>query len=310
MKRKARLCFLFFLFWDLFGYGPGETGYNFLKLGIGARPVAMGSAFTGVADDAHSIFWNPGGVALFPKFDATLMMMNLFSHITYGALGVKFPLQKRLGCGIGMALLSAKDTRRDDLGEEIGEYYFNNFLFTTVLSFRPLTNLSLGFALKGIGARLDTFFSYSFALDGGGLYSPKKNLFLGAGLFNLGTPQKFSTEKSSLPTNLRLGLAYKIPISLHYLLFASDCLFALDQKPNFSFGGELKLNNLPQKSEELYLRAGYQTGYHLGSWKGISFGIGYARKIARNISFVIDATYFDYGYVGASERISLSLRFD
>lgn len=313
MKRFFVLLFFNLFSFNLlptFGFSPGETGYNFLKLGIGARPVAMGSAFTAVADDAHSIFWNPGGIGFYPKFDATLMIMNLFARVTYGALGMKIPLGRNWGLGIGGALLSAQDTKRDTTGEDIGEYHFNNFLFASGFSLRPFNNLSLGFSLKGVAARLDTFFSYSLALDGGALCSPNKNLFFGVGFFHLGTPQKFIDEKNILPTSIRLGTAYKIPILIHQLLFASDIAFYLDNKPIFSVGGELKLKDLPQKSNEFALRAGYQTGYHLGTWKGISFGIGYSQRVAHRIFLTIDATYFDYGYVGSSERISVSLRFN
>jgi len=34
-----------------------------LGMGIGARAVSMGGAFTAVADDASAVFWNPAGLA-------------------------------------------------------------------------------------------------------------------------------------------------------------------------------------------------------------------------------------------------------
>ena len=40
----------------------GTFGGQFLKIGTSARATGMGSAFTGVADDATSVFWNPGGL--------------------------------------------------------------------------------------------------------------------------------------------------------------------------------------------------------------------------------------------------------
>ena len=40
----------------------GTYGGQFLKIGTSARATGMGSAFTGVADDANSVFWNPGGL--------------------------------------------------------------------------------------------------------------------------------------------------------------------------------------------------------------------------------------------------------
>ena len=37
-----------------------------IGLGIGARAIGMGGAFTAVADDASTIFWNPAGLAQIP----------------------------------------------------------------------------------------------------------------------------------------------------------------------------------------------------------------------------------------------------
>ena len=40
----------------------GTFGGQSLKIGVSARATAMGSAFTGLADDATAVFWNPGGL--------------------------------------------------------------------------------------------------------------------------------------------------------------------------------------------------------------------------------------------------------
>ena len=40
----------------------GTFGGQELKIGVSARATGMGSAFTGVADDATAVFWNPGGL--------------------------------------------------------------------------------------------------------------------------------------------------------------------------------------------------------------------------------------------------------
>src|SRR3989339_1401613 len=43
------------------------TGAGFLKMGAGARAVAMGEAFSAVADDVTALYWNPAGLALIKK---------------------------------------------------------------------------------------------------------------------------------------------------------------------------------------------------------------------------------------------------
>ena len=42
--------------------GAVETA-SFLNVGVGARGLAMGGAYTAMADDADAIYWNPAGLA-------------------------------------------------------------------------------------------------------------------------------------------------------------------------------------------------------------------------------------------------------
>lgn len=44
-----------------------KAGLNagvFLKVGVGARAIGLGSATTSLANDVNQIFWNPAGIAL------------------------------------------------------------------------------------------------------------------------------------------------------------------------------------------------------------------------------------------------------
>ena len=57
--------------------------------------------------------------------------------------------------------------------------------------------------------------------------------------------------------------------------------------------------------------AGYKSGYqYLGSWSGLSVGLGYEYQVVRGLYFGIDALYLSYGNLGGSERISASLRYE
>ena len=51
---------------------PGSSGFTFLRLGNGARAGGMGEAFTAVADDATSIYWNPAGMAAVEEVELNL----------------------------------------------------------------------------------------------------------------------------------------------------------------------------------------------------------------------------------------------
>ncbi len=41
----------------------GEYAADFMRIGVGARPMAMGGAFTALASDATAFYWNPAGLA-------------------------------------------------------------------------------------------------------------------------------------------------------------------------------------------------------------------------------------------------------
>ena len=44
-----------------------------LKIGVGARAIGMGEAYTAQADDVSSLYWNPAGLALMQERQASFM---------------------------------------------------------------------------------------------------------------------------------------------------------------------------------------------------------------------------------------------
>ncbi|MBU1700509.1 MAG: hypothetical protein KJ831_10225, partial [Candidatus Eisenbacteria bacterium] len=64
MRRLTLAVVLGFLLLPVSAFGArefakvGTIGGQFLKIPMGARPVAMGSAYVSLADDANSVFWN------------------------------------------------------------------------------------------------------------------------------------------------------------------------------------------------------------------------------------------------------------
>ena len=51
----------------------GEAGFAFLKLGVGARPMGMGSAYVALATDPTAIYWNPAGLGGVEGAQVTVM---------------------------------------------------------------------------------------------------------------------------------------------------------------------------------------------------------------------------------------------
>jgi len=56
---------------------------TFLKIGVGARAVGMGEAFTPIADDATTIYWNPSGLAELSMRHVSLSHTEWLAEIAY-----------------------------------------------------------------------------------------------------------------------------------------------------------------------------------------------------------------------------------
>jgi hypothetical protein len=52
----------------------GTTTANFLEIGVGSGPTAMGDAYVAVASDVSSIYWNPAGLANLTSPSAIFML--------------------------------------------------------------------------------------------------------------------------------------------------------------------------------------------------------------------------------------------
>lgn len=292
--------------------GPSATGFTFMKVGVGARPVAMGQAFTAVADDANALFYNPAGLSFQSRFNANLTMCQMFRDVSYLSGGLNVGVWKRFGIGLGAGYLSATDVRRSELGEELGTFGISDLVVGPGFAWRPWRGLGLGGAAKFVYSRIDSFASEAVSFDGGVLFQPLRYLSLGASLLHLGTPRRFIQEWEYQPVNLRLGASFKLPIERHYLLVASDVSVYPDYGPTVGAGAEGKLDLSllgSNRQDVIYLRGGYQSGGHLGTWSGFSFGVGYEKPMGGGLSLTVDAVYLSYGILGDAQRVALGLNW-
>ena len=63
-----------------------ELNGSDLGLGVGARSISMGGAFTGLADDASALYWNPAGITQLERSEAMIMMDNNPTRYSYKAM--------------------------------------------------------------------------------------------------------------------------------------------------------------------------------------------------------------------------------
>ena len=286
----------------------GTTTAQFLELGVGARAVAMGEAYSAVADDAGAMYWNPAALTNIRKRSATLMHAAYIgsSYFDYSAYGQN--LGSKGAFGAGLQYFSAGGiTQTDVTGTDVGS--LNPYDLAVSLGYayklegsQPLNGFSIGLAGKFIQSRILTA-AQTEAADFGAL-SPayfNERLKLAFTATNLGGTMKFDTDAESLPLTFKLGSSYKIT---DHWLTALDVSFPRNDNPYAALGTEYQL--VTSGSWKMSGRMGFnsQTIGSVDGFTGFSFGFGIGNSL-----LAMDYAFVPLGGVGQSNRISLTCTF-
>lgn len=271
----------------------GETGFVFLKIGVGARAMGMGSAFVAVADDPTSVYWNPAGLASVENTQVTVMHNEwiLDFRQEFVAVGT------RLGpgtLGIGFAGFYTDELeRRSDTGVLEGHYGANDIAFTGAYGLRLAPGLDAGLGVRYIRGMIDQIDATTLAADVGAKYRVSDTgLTLGASVANMGGDAKFETEEFPIPLTWRLGGAWSKNVEAlrGRGTVSAEYRQAREDDGKFHLGGEYAYRDL------LALRAGGAFGY---DDQDLSFGLGLSKDWFR----------FDYALVPFSSDLGSTHHF-
>src|SRR3989339_443256 len=84
-----------------------------VRLGVGARPLGLGKAYIGLADDVNAIFMNPAGLAQLKQWQITSLQGKFVNEVNYLTVGLAVPVQQGvfgigyLGSNLGYTTSSA-----------------------------------------------------------------------------------------------------------------------------------------------------------------------------------------------------------
>jgi len=282
----------------------GTSGFAFLKIESAGRPVAMGGAFTGLADDEASLYYNPAGVARFEERRFILGYHNYFEDIQSGFVGYIHPLALDRVLAFHVNYLNyGTFTQTDRLGNVEGEFGGGDIVFAGTFALRRTYQLAFGVTAKFIYEKIQDYSATGLALDVGARYmSNRERWSAGLMIQNLGTQLSSlgEGEKDGLPTTIRAGGSFK-PRGLN-LLLAGDLIVPFDNDINVALGAEYV------RFKPLYLRLGwnsfgsnYRTEDSGDDMAGFSFGVGVDYKTLQ----------FSYAYspaadLGESHRVTLT----
>ncbi len=314
----------------------GTAALQFLKLGVDARAIGMGEAYTAVTDDISSVYWNPAGLA--PAYENQVLLshtnwpagiMHEFVAGTYTTGVSTFALYG------SMLHMDKIDITDEDTFGPTGEQFTNSSLAVGLDYAQQFTNkFSAGIGVKYLRENLYEFNVNSYAFDLGSTYNTGwRNVKIGMALRNFGPDIRYLVDDdedggndedpwdlfdndgdglidedgpeldSKIPMSFSLGISGDIQRTETTHWIASLQLDnVIDRMETWNLGTEYKLGNL-------FLRAGYQFNYDTN---GFSAGVGY--QIPTRFAILnVDYAYTDMGalaenFLTSAHRLSLKIR--
>jgi hypothetical protein len=291
----------------------GSTSLNFLELDSGARPAGLAGAFTGLANSADAIAYNPAGLANLPRAEATFMHNQYLPGTRQEWLAFAQPTADFGTIGVSLNSFSVDAFSAYDANDNpTGKVSALDTALGGAYAIQMGGGLSLGIGGQIISSRLANKSAAGTAYDFGAHYHPSPLIEFGAALLHVGPPIRYASEDSQLPRTLKFGVV------LHPLFWLDD--LRVDQRfiDHLSVIGDA---SIPQNQSvlvaaavefaygPLYLRGGGRSGGYAGPGYTAGMGVNLSRLDKNKPELDFDYAFVDYGAVGQAQRVSVTLKF-
>jgi opacity protein-like surface antigen len=327
----------------------GTTAAQFLKIGVGARAIAMGGAFVAVANDVTGLYWNPAGIARMPRSEAILLHTEWLADVNfdYAGIAIKIGRLGTVGASITSVDMADMKVRTELQPEGTGEFFAAGDIAGSIAFARNLTDrFSIGFNAKYVHQRIWHMSTSGFAIDVGTLFTTQfKDMKIGMSISNFGTNMEMSGRDTrefidinpdangsndKIPSHLQLDswslpLIFRVGVSIdpintdkHRLTVALDALHPNDNRERLNIGAEYSLRNM------VFLRGGLKSVQFTApsgdsefgimepvtdSEEGFTVGAGVHLPIGSFAKLKLDYAYADFGRLQDVQRFSLSIEF-
>lgn len=312
----------------------GTTSAQFLKIGVGARAIALGGSFVAEANDLSALYWNPAGLSQLQGGAVDLSRTQYIADIDYSYAAFGFNLGNMGTVAASLIFLDSGDmrVRTTSRPEGTGELFKVQDYALQFSYARALTdNFAIGTTVKYISETIWHSTASATAFDIGILFTtPFRKLRLGANMANFGPNMQmngrdilFSQDpspdnegnveivnaeylmvKHPLPLMFRVGLAWDAVNSPdHRIVVLTDATHPNDNSEYVNVGTEYSFRNL------LALRIGYKNAFENDGEQGLTFGGGLNLRIDRSVRMRIDYAYADFGRLEQAHWYSFSLNF-
>ncbi len=301
----------------------GSTGGQFLKLGVGARAVALGESFVAVADDASSVFWNPAGLARLTSKELSASHSTYVQDVNYESISYAHPLKKgAIGAGANYLYMGGIERRGKDESLQ-GSFGASDFNFSLSYASPLIRNPKMatesarrilgGVTIKMVRQQIDSFSANAVAMDLG-LITPVRNtrFTFGIAVQNLGSDIKFQDQSYPLPRTFRMGLSWLAPKAP--VMVTGGLSLPRDNSLSYQLGAEywpvqsfaLRSGYTLRPSDDFagYRGIGTKSENTLTALSGFVAGMG-----IKAFNMQLDYAFVPMGDLGSTHRVTLGMRF-
>lgn len=310
-----------------------RAGYNggaFLKIGVGAREVGLGSAVTSMANDANQIFWNPAGAALRgdQQLSVALSHNSWIAGLEYNSMALGYRIGNTGTITAGVQVFGISDipaNRQNQYADPILQDLVTDQMTTASYGYQDLAlsvsyanyvidRLTLGATAKFIRQGIDDQSASAVAFDFGSVYHVgHSGLQIAARLNNLGTSLQFYNQQNALPLTFSIGASvYPVNTEQMRLMLAVDATKPQDADQLIFGGAEVSFFDL------LFLRGGHKFNYgQVGTGvaangvvaetvEGFSLGGGLQYPVA-NVALAVDYAFTQMNLFSNTHQITLRI---
>lgn len=285
----------FFSVPSLFAAGVGTSGGVSLNLTQGARPSALGDAFSGAQDDIAGFGFNPAVLSSLKKSQATFLFQRGSIDDNFGQIAFGMPLNNA-GWGISVGAYDSGDLAISRDGITQTNLTAQRDLAVSLGGSVLVENISLGLTGKFISSEiLESDTARAFVGDFGISMPLHSRVRLGSSIQNIGSNLSYENTDENLPRIFRSGLNINILPNRYVTNLSLEAPYHInEQQWRPAVGLETIVGPLA-------FRAGYKSGTDLEEF---SFGTGFAIGPSR-----LDYAFGLVDQLDSRHRISYSFRF-
>ncbi len=292
-----------------------RSGGAFLKILPGVRNQGLAGSYTGVIDEMHALYANPGATGFLREWQwgtsYTEWIADTYSLSWLYGQRVPTPWSRRSTFALGLHYQGVREFNSTG-NPNIPPASANDLLATLSVGEAVSQNLSLGFNIKYFRSELDRIAAASWMADLGFLIKSDRFHFrflnfdyaiLSAGMAvsQLGQSLDFLSLNTPLPRTFRAGAALNMGSHEGFQVqLTADYQKVRDEIGRISFGAEVNWRYL------LGIRGGYQINDR--QFSNFSLGLSYRLSEVPPLPGRKNALRFDFAYLEGNDIFSPPLR--